>query len=449
MSGPERTTSASARAHEDEELTGKHWRWSALSSLADYIDAGSIVAAGAGLAVWAKEFDLSPTTIGLLGALGPNAISCGIGALIGGRLGDLFGRKRIYSLDLLVYMLGALLVVFANGAGMLFAGLIVMGLAVGADVPTSWSLIAEFTPQKARGKMMGLTNVFWYIGPIVTLLLALVFSPLGLLGIRLLFVHLFVVAAITWWMRRGMIESPRYEAQEESDDAPEGHARDLFSPAHRKALLFVFTVFCLWNIPAGTYGFFLPFILQNAGTASQAASVAIQGLWFGSAILAVVFVFMRYGDRMNRRVLYVVTAAIQALAFWLFVFVSPTYLGWAILNVVLFGIGQGAGQWPLNRVWSVELFPTEVRNTAQGLIFGSMRLVLGVWSFFVPALLGCTTDAAGSLKGCTESGFHLMFLLLALMLTATGVLGAIWGPRTEGMSLEEIQEARAADDLSV
>jgi MFS transporter, SP family, inositol transporter len=77
VSGPERATSASARAHDDEELTGKHWRWSALSSLADYIDAGSIVAAGAGLAVWSKEFDLSPTTIGLLGALGPNAISCG------------------------------------------------------------------------------------------------------------------------------------------------------------------------------------------------------------------------------------------------------------------------------------------------------------------------------------------------------------------------------------
>ena len=67
----------------------------------------------------------------------------------------------------------------------------------------------------------------------------------------------------------------------------------------------------------------------------------------------------------------------------------------------------------------------------------------------MPSLLGCTTDAAGALEGCTESGFHLMFLILALMLTATAVLGWIWGPRTEGMSLEEIQEARDSDDLSV
>jgi MFS transporter, SP family, inositol transporter len=49
----------------------------------------------------------------------------------------------------------------------------------------------------------------------------------------------------------------------------------------------------------------------------------------------------------------------------------------------------------------------------------------------------------------TASGFHTMFLILALMLTATAVIGWVWGPRTEGMSLEEIQDARAAGDLSV
>ena len=158
---------------------------------------------------------------------------------------------------------------------------------------------------------------------------------------------------------------------------------------------------------------------------------------------------MRINDRVNRAALYGITALIQAAAFWLFVFVSPTMIGWAIVNVTLFGLAQGAGQWPLNRVWSVELFPTEVRNTAQGLVFGSIRIVLGFWSFFVPALLGCATDATGALTGCTESGFHTMFAILATMLTVTGVIGWIWGPRTEGMSLEEIQEARADHRLPV
>ena len=49
---------------------------------------------------------MSSTTVGLLAALGPNAFGAAIGALIGGRLGDLFGRKRIYQYDLLVYGLG-------------------------------------------------------------------------------------------------------------------------------------------------------------------------------------------------------------------------------------------------------------------------------------------------------------------------------------------------------
>ena len=58
--------------------------------MASYLDTGSIVALAAGLALWQEYLGMSSTTEGLLAA--PNAI----GSLIGGRLGDLFGRKRIY-----------------------------------------------------------------------------------------------------------------------------------------------------------------------------------------------------------------------------------------------------------------------------------------------------------------------------------------------------------------
>jgi MFS transporter, SP family, inositol transporter len=101
------------RQHDDSHVTAQQWRWTILAGMASYLDAGSIVALGVGLALWQEYLGMSSTTVGLLTALGPNAIGAAIGALIGGRLGDLFGRKRIYQYDLLVYAFGILLIVSA------------------------------------------------------------------------------------------------------------------------------------------------------------------------------------------------------------------------------------------------------------------------------------------------------------------------------------------------
>src|ERR671910_1898195 len=132
---------------------------------------------------------MSSTTVGLLAALGPNAFGAAIGALIGGRLGDLFGRKRIYQYDLLVYGLGTLLIVFSVNLPMLLIGTFIVGVAVGADVPTSLALIGEFSPSRARGRLMGLSPVAWSLGPIVVFVLAFVLTPLDLLGNRMAFAN--------------------------------------------------------------------------------------------------------------------------------------------------------------------------------------------------------------------------------------------------------------------
>ena len=54
--------------------------------------------------------------VGLIGAFSSNAISAGVGALIGGWLCDRYGRKRIYQWDLLLYAFGLLWIIFAAGA---------------------------------------------------------------------------------------------------------------------------------------------------------------------------------------------------------------------------------------------------------------------------------------------------------------------------------------------
>ncbi|MGN1274224.1 MAG: hypothetical protein ACI4UF_06485, partial [Thermoguttaceae bacterium] len=88
------------------------WKQTIIASMTSYIDAGSIVAGAAGLALWEKYLQLESWQTGLLTMCSSNAIGAAIGALIGGVLCDKFGRKFVYTYDLLVYMFGMLFIVF-------------------------------------------------------------------------------------------------------------------------------------------------------------------------------------------------------------------------------------------------------------------------------------------------------------------------------------------------
>lgn len=73
-------------------------------SLTNYLDSGCIVAGASGLTLWATQFGLSSFAVGLLGAVSANAFGSAIGALIGGHLADKYGRKFIYTYNMLVYL---------------------------------------------------------------------------------------------------------------------------------------------------------------------------------------------------------------------------------------------------------------------------------------------------------------------------------------------------------
>src|SRR3954463_12012639 len=118
--------------HAHSGTTREEWRNTVLAGLANYIDAGSIVAGAAGLALWTKQFGLSSSFIGVLAAFRSNGISAGVGALVGDWLCDRLGRKRIYRWDLLIYEFGLLWIIFAPQSWILVVGYVLAGLAVGA-----------------------------------------------------------------------------------------------------------------------------------------------------------------------------------------------------------------------------------------------------------------------------------------------------------------------------
>jgi MFS transporter, SP family, inositol transporter len=428
-------TTSDELAHPIDVPEGKDdWKNTILAGLANYIDAGSIVAGSAALALWVEAYGLSTDLVGLIGAFGPNAIAAGVGALIGGRLCDILGRKKIYQYDMLFYAFGMMWLVFAMNAWMIVLGFFLVGLAVGADIPASWSLIAEMAPDKKRGKHSGVAQVLWYLGPVVVLLMFLVLEPLGLLGARIVFAHLALLAVGLTFLRSRMKESQRWleaQAKTPDGDAPlqRGNWRDLFTRQHIRSMAFLAGMYLFWNLWAGTNGFFFPYILRTVGNQSQAMSVAIQALSFLLGMASIYFVFMKFADRVNQRLLFGLSALVQIVGMLLLA-IFPLTLPVALAHVFLMAFGQGFGAQCFFQLWSSEMFPTLLRSTAQGVMFAVVRIALGVFSFFVPFL--------------TATGFTTLAWILVGFLTISGVIGFVWAPRNEGKSLEQLDAERQA-----
>ena len=92
-----------------------------------------------------------------------------------------------------------------------------------------------------------------------------------------------------------------------------GHVRELFNRRNVGAMLFLIGMYGIWNLWAGTNGFFLPFILRTVGSEGQAMSVTIQCVSFAAGIASIFFIFMRLVDRVDQRVLFGAGALLQVL----------------------------------------------------------------------------------------------------------------------------------------
>lgn len=416
---------------ENPHIESDNWRATILAGLANYIDSGSIVSGAAALALWQSMYGLSDNLLGLIAAFGPNAIGAGVGAVIGGWLCDKLGRKRIYQWDMLVYAVGMSILVFAVAPWMIVLGFIIVGLAVGADIPASWSLIAEEAPDNSRGKHSGVAQILWNLGPVVVLLMSLFLTDylgLGELGARLVFLHLVIVALGLTFLRRKMRESRRWEETQKEDYTPPPVAT-LFKGPYLVSILGLVGIYGFWNLWAGTNGLFFPYLMETLGVATHAQSIALQCLNFGLGMLANYLIFMKFVDKVSHKTMFMVSAVMQVIGMSLLA-IFPLSVPVVLVHVLILGFFQGFGAQSFFQLWSAEMFPTALRSTAQGVCFAIVRITLGVFSFFVPML--------------ASADFTVLAWILTGFLAFSALVGWLWAPNNAGKSLEDIQREQQA-----
>lgn len=88
-----------------------------------------------------------------------------------GHLADRYGKKRIFQLGLLLFLIGTFFCGVSSTIGVLITARIIQGIGAGGIMPMTFALIGELFDLETRGKVMGLNNSAWGIASLIAPLL--------------------------------------------------------------------------------------------------------------------------------------------------------------------------------------------------------------------------------------------------------------------------------------
>ncbi|SMD31418.1 MFS transporter [Picrophilus oshimae] len=431
------------------KLDKERYKWILSLGMADFLDAFLFVTAGVVITLLLIDFPhMSVVIEGFI----PFSLSFGVffGAFFGGRWGDKFGRKIIFMWDMALMAVAALIDGFSVNPIMFILVFFIAGIALGADVPTSWSMIAEFSPKKSRNFAIAIPYTMWVLAiPFVyTVDLAVTDLHAGVYSFRILMWIIAVIAFFVFLTRRQVIESPRWllikgheneytkltktytKQKNTKDENKENNIETLtFSKflkkgKFKKYFVLMIILYISWGLYASTFGTFTIFIFPGLGIKTLLDITIVEWVL---EIIAISFElwWSRYNIKYSRNMAF--TPIFAGAVVFVVVVAIASFLVNPILGFIgLVGFGTLSTMVsPIIRTWSVEMWPTEIRTTVQGQIWSYMRLASAVWLFAGPALLATVKDT-GYLSIVIV--FVVIVLIISTML-----------PNTNDKSLEEVR----------
>ena len=141
-----------------------------------------------------------------------------IGAGVAGYVGDRFGRRYSYQVNLAIFGSASLLACFAPNMEVLIFFRFIMGIGMGAELVVAAGTLLEFIPPKYRGRWIALLGLMINSGFLLANGIGYFVIP-GL-GWRWMFGIAGIGALVIWILRKRMPESPRWlEAVGRSEEA--------------------------------------------------------------------------------------------------------------------------------------------------------------------------------------------------------------------------------------
>jgi putative MFS transporter len=384
---------------------------------------------------------LDPVLAGLIGA--SSLIGIFIGAPLAGWLTDRFGRKRVFTVDVLAFIVLGLLQAFVADGWQLFVVRVLLGIAIGAEYSIGAAMLAEFAPSKDRGRRLSGLLVSWYGGYLIAVVAAYVLLAAGA-NWRWVLVTSALPAVVTAIARIGFPESPRWllgkgredearavvrahlggdeyfrREQYSAEQQRPGGYRVLFAPGNRGRLAFI-SLFWACNVaPYFAIFTFAPTVLKSLQLSNEAAgTITVNAMAAIGAIVGMLTI-----ERLGRRRQLIPPFWIMAVALGV---VGVWGSAPGVVVVLCFAVFSfmNALQGNLTAVYPIEILPTEVRSTGVGFAAACSRVGAAAGTFLLPV-------------GISSIGIGACMLIAAAICVVGAVLSQFMAPETTGRGLHD------------
>ena len=428
---------------------------------------GILVGGLAGLLFGFDSAVIAGTTQGLTAAfhLDPAALGMTVssalwgtllGAMSAGLPGDRYGARNCLRAIALIYVISGVGCFVAPTLPVLIAARVLGGLAIGASSVLAPTYLAEISPPRRRGLMVGMFQLNVVSGILIAYLSNWLIGTLDLgagewrwkFGVTVLPALLLSLLLLSipnsprWLAAKERFKEARdilkkigvrdidgeLDAYAAQHAAAGGRSARLSWSRYAKPMMLAIGI-AAFNQLSGINAilYYLNDIFAAAGFGKVSSD--LQSVIIGATNLVFTLLALTVIDRVGRKTLLLTGSVglIAALSATAFIQLTGTHQNWLLWMLVLFiasfAFSQGAVIW----VYISEIFPTEVRSRGQSL--GSST------HWFMDAVIATAFPlAAAYSKG-------LPFVFFALAMAAQLVVVARFFPETKGVTLEAMRKS--------